>query len=380
MYHHNQSPPKGWTPYYDSSSPSSPYNSDSQQYVYFAPQYGTTPKRHSRKHSFSATKNAGWHSPTGYPSPHFYEAVPDSTSPPAKNDYVSVQRNGKTYKIRSSSFSGGKNATRTPLRTQKQPIYVDVVDDAYDSRQYIYREPEPKKAKRSSKPNADQYYYPQQENVYEETPKRSRARRSSTNTRSPPKPKTHVRPPLKATEEDAIRAGIPAGYSIKNWDPTESPIVLLGSVFDANSLGKWIYDWTVYHHGASTPMADVAGDLWLLLIKLAGKMKRAEECSSRIRSIDSREMVNDFIDSGGRLWAKFKGLLKDCEKFMWRAAKREGGKGVSMGKNAGCEFVESIFGRDRELENTERLMNSVRLWNMRFDANCEDILRWPSAA
>ena len=187
------------------------------------------------------------------------------------------------------------------------------------------------------------------------------------------------RPP-KATEEDAARAGIPSGYSIKNWDPTESPIVLLGSVFDANSLGKWIYDWTVYHHGPSTPMADVAGDLWLLLIKLAGKMKRAEECLPRIRSIDSQEMVEDFIQSGSRLWQKFKHLLKACEQYMWRAARREGSKGVSMGKNAGTEFVDSIFGRDRELENTEKLMNSIRLWSMRFDANCEEILRRPSAA
>ena len=155
--------------------------------------------------------------------------------------------------------------------------------------------------------------------------------------------------------------------------------MLLGSVFDANSLGKWIYDWTVYHHGASTPMADVAGDLWLLLIKLAGKMKRAEECVQRIRSTDNREMVPDFIESGSRLWQKFKQLLKSCEHYMWRAARLEGSKGVSMGKNAGTELVDSIFGRDRELENTEKL-NSVRLWNMRFDANCEEILTRPSSA
>ena len=51
-----------------------------------------------------------------------------------------------------------------------------------------------------------------------------------------------------------------------------------------------------------------------------------------------------------------------------------------MGKNAGTEFVDSIFGRDRYLEATEKVMNNVRLWNMRFDVNCEDILRRPSAA
>ena len=44
------------------------------------------------------------------------------------------------------------------------------------------------------------------------------------------------------------RAGIPAGYSFKNWDPREEPILLLGSVFDAYSLGKWIYDCTVLRY------------------------------------------------------------------------------------------------------------------------------------
>ena len=128
-------------------------------------------------------------------------------------------------------------------------------------------------------------------------------------------------------------------------------------------------------------MSEVAGDLWLLLIKLAGKMKRAEECLPRVRNRDSREMVGDFLESGDRLWARMKKLLKICEEFMWKVAKKEGSKGaVKMGKNSGCEFVDSIFGRDRELEKTEKLMTSIRLWNMRFDANCENILRRPSAA
>jgi hypothetical protein len=156
------------------------------------------------------------------------------------------------------------------------------------------------------------------------------------------------------------------------------PIILLGSVFDANSLGKWIYDWTVFHHGASTPIADIAGELWLLLIKLAGKMKRAEECVGRIRNLEKQETVEDFIVSGQRLWEKFKALLKECEHYMLKAAKRDGTK--TMGKNAGTEFVDSIFGRDRHLEQTEKIMNQIRLWNMRFDVNCEETLRRPSVA
>jgi len=157
--------------------------------------------------------------------------------------------------------------------------------------------------------------------------------------------------------------------------------MLLGSVFDANSLGKWIYDWTVFHHGPSTPLSEIAGEMWLLLIQLAGKVKRAEECMPKIRKTENREMVEDFLESGERLWIRFAKLLKVCEDYMWKAAKKETGekKPVTMGKNSGCEFVDSIFGRDRELEKTEKLMTGMRLWSMRFDANCDDILRYPSA-
>ena len=126
--------------------------------------------------------------------------------------------------------------------------------------------------------------------------------------------------------EDARRAGIPAGYSYKNWDPTEEPIMLLGSVFDANSLGKWIYDWTVFHYGPGPPLAEMAGELWLLLIQLAGKVKRIDETMPKIRKKENHEMVEDFLESGERLWVRFAKLLKVCEEYMWKAAKKESGK------------------------------------------------------
>ena len=152
--------------------------------------------------------------------------------------------------------------------------------------------------------------------------------------------------------------------------------MLLGSVFDSNSLGKWIYDWTVYYHGPGTPIADMAGELWLLLIQLSGKVKRSEEVVPNVRLQENKEMLEDFIESGERLMDKLRTLLKRCEQPMLRATKR---KTSELGKNSGVEFVETMFGRERELEKTERFMQSARLWNLRFDANCEDILKRPTA-
>ncbi|KAK0615675.1 hypothetical protein B0T17DRAFT_592406 [Bombardia bombarda] len=211
------------------------------------------------------------------------------------------------------------------------------------------------------------------------------ARRSSTSV--PQRPQTarpassHKKPtpPVRqATEADAKQHRIPVGYSLKNWDPTEEPIMLLGSVFDANSLGKWIYDWTVYHHGPSSPISEVAGELWLLLIQLAGKIKRAEEAVPKIRTKDNKEMIEEFIEAGDRLTDKLRRLLKACEAPMLRSSSKQR-KDSQLGKNAGTEFVDTLFGRDREMEKTERFMTSVRLWNLRFDANCEEILKRPTA-
>ena len=105
-------------------------------------------------------------------------------------------------------------------------------------------------------------------------------------------------------------------------------------------------------------------------------MKRAKECFPRVKARENREILGEFYDSGQRIWGKMNALLKVCEEFMWGAAKRERGK-VAMGEKSGVEFVKSIFGVQREMERTEKLMTSVRLWSMRFDANCEDICKYP---
>lgn len=199
----------------------------------------------------------------------------------------------------------------------------------------------------------------------------------------PPQQQQHQRPrapppvACKATEADAKIWGIPKGYSLKNWDPTEEPILLLGSVFDANSLGKWIYDWTVYSRGASTPISEMAGALWLLLIELSHKIKRGKETVPLIRAQENKEMIEDFIASGQRITDKLKKLLKLCEKPMLTASASSSKKDAQLGQRSGIEFVETLFGRDRELERTEAFMQSVRVFNLRFDANCEEIIQAP---
>jgi hypothetical protein len=129
-------------------------------------------------------------------------------------------------------------------------------------------------------------------------------------------------------------------------------------------------------------MTDTTGDLWLLLIQLAGKNKRADECIDEIRQEENRELVEDFLESGGRLWIRFNKLLKSCEEFMYRKAQSKSGEKApnKLGFDSGIAFVKCMFGRDHELDATKKLMANVRLWSMRFDANVDAILRDPKAS
>ncbi|TKA33819.1 hypothetical protein B0A50_00657 [Salinomyces thailandicus] len=372
-------------------------------YPYYSPRqysYTATPptKGHARRATGDATYTYNYTNPprkttTTYYAPDHYASA--HSTPQRKPDYVSGSGRKRDETRRScgvyASGDGGKQRKYSRSKhysSRTQYVYGDH-DHEYLPRYEQYEtQPPPYKHRQSyHEDRADHRYYDQVP-IYTaaDSTERARPRRASytgktTQPQPRPRPSTATKPPLQATADDARRAGIPAGYSYKNWDPTEEPILLLGSVFDANSLGKWIYDWTVFCYGPATPMTEVAGELWLLLIQLAGKIKRAEECLPRIRRTASRDLVDDFLESGERLWQRFNKLLKLCENYMWKAAKKESGsaKNVTMGKNSGREFVHSIFGRDRELERTEKLMTGMRLWSMRFDANCEAILRRPGA-
>jgi hypothetical protein len=179
----------------------------------------------------------------------------------------------------------------------------------------------------------------------------------------------------KLKKQEAARHKIPAGFSLKNWDYREPPILLLGSVFDANSLGKWIYDWTVHSVGSRQPIAEIAGEMWLLLLELSEKTERAEKIVGNIRSKEKKKLVIEYLDASERLQSTFRLLLKACEAPMLRKQKKTGG----LGENAGVEFVNTLFGRDAELNKTEKWMQKVRTWSIRFDTNASPILDKPTA-
>lgn len=176
-------------------------------------------------------------------------------------------------------------------------------------------------------------------------------------------------PPPLATEEDAERNRIPHGYSLQHWDPREPPFIISGSVFDRHRLGKWIYDWTVYRHSsARNPVAEMAGEFWLLLVAVAQKNKRATSAIHLILDMTDSDLVSDFIESKNNLDVKLQQLMDKCVEKVSVPKKKQ----TALGRDFGFKFVDMLFGELRE--RTEKFMQSSRLWDLRFDANVVEIL------
>lgn len=348
--------------FHNRTSSGVPYAADSPRYN-SKKQYSTQvdaggPRVSSRKHSFS--KHSHHHTPKRErrSSYSYYR-----TSHGDSDEDEIIEVDGVTYILPAQSrgrrYQEYYNNAAAGYGTDYHYYKQDYQPEPYHERRY-YQEPIQRSATRVGHSRRASASIPVQ-------------RTQSVRPERPRPPPSH-RP---ATLEDAIKCGVPTGYSLKHWDPTEEPIILLGSVFDSNSLGKWIYDWTVCCHSAGSPIAEYAGEVWLSLIELAGKLKRSEDAFEHVRVASKRAMLEDFIKSGELLLERLQLLLRKCEAPMMTT---NGKRNKTLVKGSGEEFVKTLFTRREmggEYDELEAFMESVRVWSIRFDANCGQILKNP---
>ncbi len=117
-------------------------------------------------------------------------------------------------------------------------------------------------------------------------------------------------------------------------------------------------------------MADVAGDLWLLLIAVTTRERIVRENEGRRRAQDGEEVVRRVAAGLQPLWGDLEGIIAECEAAMRRAGKRDASGGLMLDGEAGEAFVYCMFGRDDQLEATQELMNQIRVWKFQSDLIC----------
>lgn len=123
-------------------------------------------------------------------------------------------------------------------------------------------------------------------------------------------------------------------------------------------------------------MSNLAGELWLQLIQLSAKIRISQEAIDPVLGItdlnvNDQDMFKDFLESGDRLLDRLQDSLRRCEEPMLETREEED---APLDDRACEAFVKTLFGRDQYLEKTENLMQSIRLWILRWNANCEPVV------
>jgi hypothetical protein len=96
-----------------------------------------------------------------------------------------------------------------------------------------------------------------------------------------------------------------------------------------------------------------------------------------IRSEENRELIEDFLETEERLLAKLEKIPKQCEKPVLKAALKSNKLREELTRNVDCEVVDRIFGEKYQRKSLDVFVKGAKLWNLRIDANCQDILLRP---
>ncbi|MCJ1473534.1 hypothetical protein MMC13_002185 [Lambiella insularis] len=249
MYEYS-APLQGYIRYEDNPTSTSITPPPDDAYDYYVPQYrtpvtsptsrNTSKRQHVRTTSYTTPRVAGWHS-------HRTAGFTPKTSD------TSPQRFQYSYSCSYEQYQISQYQT-PQINTPKRHCHRDS-SSTFTS---FKTSPPPKTGN-------DTGYY-EYSSTYTTAAQLAKKQEASFSTASEFYKTTNHTGLRKDTKPVAV---VPAGYSLKNWDLSEEPIILLGSVFDADSLGKWIYDWTVFHNGSEMPTKEPASSLWSLLLKLS---------------------------------------------------------------------------------------------------------------
>lgn len=166
---------------------------------------------------------------------------------------------------------------------------------------------------------------------------------------------------------ERIRYGVPRGYSVRHWDASEKPVVVGATVFDSNSFGKWIFDWSVRLFGSASRAADVAGELWLALIRLSGKVVALEASRSGSRAM--RRIKGDAI----ALSDQVESMILVCEKATQRSIRRT--VFSSSSEAVASQFVRQFLGSRSRMEGVVLFIRSVKRWETQFVDLCGSSIR-----
>ncbi|KAK2035434.1 hypothetical protein LX32DRAFT_647502 [Colletotrichum zoysiae] len=159
-----------------------------------------------------------------------------------------------------------------------------------------------------------------------------------------------------ATQNDAERWKVPAHYFLARWDPNKNPLLFLNLVFDAISLGAWMFDWVTFYEEE-----DLLGDK-----RVAATVK---EFALLLEGLEDRstsaykDMHADFLRGYHQLLSNLQYMLKVCVGFgsLRPIAGAEDQKRADK-DYAAREMLAVLFDPDMKLNETAGFMYEMKRW------------------
>lgn len=132
---------------------------------------------------------------------------------------------------------------------------------------------------------------------------------------------------------------------------------VLGRVFDADSLGKWIFDNSCVVYGRSVPLTDIAGDFWLMSLRLSAKTSAL----GRASDLNMDQHMADLFRSGITVWESYTRHVRMCSEMV----------GTDFSADAGELFVKAFLEVGQYLSQTERVLHEMHQWDRSFEEAAE---------
>ena len=192
--------------------------------------------------------------------------------------------------------------------------------------------------------------------------------------------------PRKATSKDCVRYGIPPDLDLEMWNPEEQPILLLKTVFDADSVGKWIYDCTSQLYGPETAVAGIVHFLSAQLTEMSVKAGRIKKALHILGDNPPKKILLYFLEAASRLVCHFQDIIRRCERTILDTIDRgddddDNGDDGNDNDNdeqsgredhMGAEFFKCMFGPKKELDAVEEFMTAAHEWCHCFELQCKE--------
>ncbi|KAI1498586.1 hypothetical protein F5X99DRAFT_411880 [Biscogniauxia marginata] len=172
---------------------------------------------------------------------------------------------------------------------------------------------------------------------------------------------------------------VPEWYYFKYWDGENRPFVLWASVFDAKSLGEWIYNWTFYYYRDEEKTLTAVRQFQTAFAQLDRNVAKVRKWS-----IGMQEDTKGFIKRGIVILDDIESLVKFCalpileEKAQRRDEEtdrhnEEGGGEGSSSKGKARELrhpktdsARGIVDAFLDSEGFEELSLEAEAWNREF--------------